>query len=124
MIKCNNNFIDNSANCINLELCKNNNAVKQMYGYNKSKWETDELNYDTLTIYRTEYIYMCNLGIAIIGMLVAIYYLYAGSSITATVNTAVNMAKEQIKNVSNQMTTTNGKSESKGKKQTEPETTK
>lgn len=110
---CNtNNFKDEKKqettdHCINIELCKNNNLVKQMYGQNKSKWGTDELNYDTLAIYRTEYIFMCNLGIATIGMLVAIYYLYPGSSITTTVNSAVKMITEQLKLLSNQMTTTN-----------------
>jgi len=138
-IDCNGSFTDNSANCVNLELCKNNNSVKQMYGQNKSKGGTDELNYDILTIYRTEYIFMCNLGIAIIGMLVAIYYLYGGSSITATVNSVVNLAKDKMKQASNQFSTAAATAATDTKKggpkaktakaktepkETEPETTK
>jgi hypothetical protein len=100
-IPCASNFIDNSQNCIQLELCKNNDAVKQMYNQNASKWGTDELNYDTLTIYRTEYIFMWNLGIAIVGMLVAIYYLFSGSNITSTLNNVSSSVSQRFQQLSN-----------------------
>jgi len=100
-LKCNLNFTDNSKNCINLELCKNSAAVKQMHDQNTTKWKTDELNYDTLAVYRTEYIFMWNLGIATVAMMIAIYYLYSNTSFTKTLNNAVNTISKRFPQMSN-----------------------
>ena len=95
---CETNFAKNEKTCIDIELCKNNDAVKQMYDQTSSKWQSDELNYDILAIYRSEYIFMWNLGIAIIGMLVAIYYLYSSAAvgITKTLNTITNAVSKRL----------------------------
>jgi len=104
VLDCNSKFIDNSQNCINLELCKNNAAVKQMYGQSATKWKTDELNYDTLAVYRSEYIFMWNLGIATVGMLIAIYYLYSNVNFTKTWDNAVNVVSKRLPQMSNSIT--------------------
>jgi hypothetical protein len=95
---CESNFTANAQTCVNIELCKNNDAVKQMYDQTSSKWQSDELNYDILAIYRSEYIFMWNLGIAIIGMLVAIYYLYssAAAGVTKSLNTIINAVSKRL----------------------------
>lgn len=97
-LPCESNFKNNAKNCVEIELCKNNDAVKQMYDQSSSKWQSDELNYDILAIYRAEYIFMWNLGIAIIGMLVAIYYLYssAAGGISKTLNNAINAVSKRL----------------------------
>lgn len=95
---CESKFTENAQTCVNIELCKNNDAVKQMYDQTSSKWQSDELNYDILAVYRSEYIFMWNLGIAIIGMLIAVYYLYssAASGVTKTLNTIKNAVSKRL----------------------------
>lgn len=103
-IPCDSNFMDNSSNCIDRELCKNNAIVKRMYGQNESKWKTDELNYDTLAIYRMEYLFMWNLGIAIAGLLIAIYMLYPTAGFTKVWNNTVNAITKRLPQMSNKDT--------------------
>jgi len=80
--KCNEvNFEDNQDICIQAALCKNSRNVKQIYDRNKTKSENHERSMNARAIYMTEYITMWNLGIAIVGLLIAIYYLFWGSNV-------------------------------------------
>ena len=100
--KCNEaNFADNKADCINVELCKNSKNVQTLYDRNRKKSENHERNLNTLSIYRTEYITMWNLGIAIVGLLISIYYLFSSSG-------AVKMATDLVDQVSTRFTEMTG----------------
>jgi hypothetical protein len=80
--KCNEaNFEDNQDTCIQAALCKNSQNVKQIYDRNKTKSENHERSMNAHAVYMTEYITMWNLGIAIVGLLIAIYYLFWGSNV-------------------------------------------
>jgi hypothetical protein len=100
--KCNEaNFADNKADCINVELCKNSKNVQTLYDRNRRKSENHERNLNTLSIYRTEYITMWNLGIAIVGLLISIYYLFSSSG-------AVKMASDLAEKVSSRFSEMTG----------------
>jgi len=100
--KCNEaNFADNKTDCINVELCKNSQNVQTLYDRNRKKSENHERNLNTLSIYRTEYITMWNLGIAIVGLLISIYYLFSSSG-------AVKMATDLVDQVSTRFTEMTG----------------
>jgi hypothetical protein len=100
--KCNEaNFADNKTDCINVELCKNSQYAQTLYDRNRKKSENHERNLNTLSIYRTEYITMWNLGIAIVGLLISIYYLFSSSG-------AVKMATDLVDQVSTRFTEMTG----------------
>jgi hypothetical protein len=92
--RCNeSNLADNKLDCVKVELCKNSQNVKTLYDGNKRKSENHERNLNTLAIYRTEYITMWNLGMAIVGLLVSAYYLFWGSNLVQmTGNLATNIS--------------------------------
>ena len=118
--RCNEaNLADNESDCINVELCKNSQNVQQLYDKNKRKGENHERTMNTLSIYRTEYITMWNLGIAIVGLLIAIYYLFSKS-------TVVKMAGDLAGNISTRISemTTPSQGQTRVSEEEEPAETK
>ena len=83
--------------CVKIELCKNSQKVKDLYDHNKWKSENHERNLNTLSIYRVEYIGMWNLGIGIVGLLIAIYYLFSKNDFVKNVGKMAGNLTEKIK---------------------------